>query len=68
MSICYAATKISKQNSQGGGGLLRSEAHHETEIVLRQVYHGRVEIGTLVEGVGNNAGRQGRGGLEKVLR
>lgn len=41
--------------------------HHQAEVALRQIDHGGVEVGTLVEGGRDDRGREGRRGLYKTL-
>lgn len=41
--------------------------HHQAEVALRQIDHGGVEVGALVEGGRDDRGRKGRRGLYKTL-
>lgn len=44
----------------------RAGTHHQAEVALRQIDHGGVEVGALVEGGRDNRGREGRRGLYKT--
>lgn len=57
--VSFPAVPRESCGRNGGGGA----THHQTQVALREVDHGRVEVCALVECGRHDGGREGRGGL-----